>query len=214
MIETGTEGRFERPEDFYAVYGGYRDYVRPDLAPKHIRLFDANIWQPGRFRPDMAVLEFGCGTGIFLAYLLHKGVRRITGVDQDANVRRHMPDDIASHFIEQDIWSYLESQDGGERFDRIVMLDVLEHFSVYQAVDLLRRIKSILAPDGQVIVRVPNPSSPWGLRYQYHDLTHKAAYSPGALHQIALAAGYGARPAWRTVAASVCARRWKTRSMG
>ena len=191
MNEAGTEGRFERPEDFYAVYGGYRDYVRPDLAPKHIRLFDANIWQPGRLRPDMAVLEFGCGTGIFLAYLLHKGVRRITGVDQDANVRRHMPDDIAGHFIEQDIWSYLESQDGGERFDRVVMLDVLEHFSVYQAVDLLRGIKSILAPDGQVIVRVPNPSSPWGLRYQYHDLTHKAAYSPGALHQIALAAGYG-----------------------
>ena len=43
MNETGTEGRFERPEDFYAVYDGYRDYVRPDLAAKHIRLFDANI---------------------------------------------------------------------------------------------------------------------------------------------------------------------------
>ena len=80
---TGTEGRFERPEDFYAVYDGYRDYVRPDLAAKHIRLFDANIWQPGRFHPDMAVFEVGCGTGIFLAYLLHKGVRRLVGVDQD-----------------------------------------------------------------------------------------------------------------------------------
>jgi len=70
------------------------------------------------------------------------------------------------------------------------MLDVLEHFSVYQAVDLLRRMKSVLAPGGQVIVRVPNPSSPWGQRYQYHNLTHKAAFAPGASHQIALAAGY------------------------
>ncbi len=190
MNENGTEGRFERPEDFYAVYGGYRDYVRPDLAAKHIRQFDVNIWRPGALRPDMAVLEVGCGTGIFLAYLLHKGVGRVCGIDQDANVRGHMPDDIATHFVQQDVWSYLESQDGGERFDRIVMLDVLEHFSVYQAVGLLRGMKSILAPVGQVIVRVPNPSSPWGLRYQYHDLTHKAAYSPGALNQIALAAGY------------------------
>ena len=188
---TGTEGRFERPEDFYAVYDGYRDYVRPDLAAKHIRLFDANIWRPGRFHPDMAVLEFGCGTGIFLAYLLHKGVGHFIGVDQDANLRRHMPDEIAEHFAERDIWSFLDSSHGGERFDRIVMLDVLEHFSVYQAVDLLRRLKSVLTPEGQVIVRVPNPSSPWGLRYQHHDLTHKAAYSPGGLHQIALAAGYG-----------------------
>ena len=100
MDETGTGGRFDRPENFYAVYGGFRKYVRPDLAPKHIRQFDTNIWKAGRFHPDMPVLEFSCGTGIFLAYLMHKGVRRLAGVDQDANVRGLMPDEIATHFAE------------------------------------------------------------------------------------------------------------------
>ncbi|MCH7487471.1 MAG: hypothetical protein IIC04_10840 [Proteobacteria bacterium] len=39
------------------------------------------------------------------------------------------------------------------------------------------------------MLRVPNAASPWGLQYQYNDLTHKAVYGPGSLQHLALAAG-------------------------
>ena len=40
-----------------------------------------------------------------------------------------------------------------------------------------------------IVLRVPNAASPWGLQYQYNDLTHKAVYGPGSLQHLALAAG-------------------------
>ena len=42
------------------------------------------------------------------------------------------------------------------------MFDVLEHFSVEDGANLLSTIKSHLTSDGQIIIRVPNMSSPWG----------------------------------------------------
>lgn len=74
--------------------------------------------------------------------------------------------------------------------DAAVLFDVFEHFSPHEGVALLEKFKSILNPGGRVTLRVPNMASPWGLQYQYHDLTHKAAYTSGSIKQVALAAGY------------------------
>jgi hypothetical protein len=70
------------------------------------------------------------------------------------------------------------------------MLDVLEHFSPVEGARLLVRLHSLLSPGGLIVARVPNIGSPWGLSHQYGDITHKAAYSAGTLHQLGLAAGY------------------------
>ena len=43
------------------------------------------------------------------------------------------------------------------------------------------------------MVRVPNAASPWGQQHQHSDLTHKAAYTPISLHQLALATGFACR---------------------
>lgn len=60
---------FKSPEDFYQVYDAHRTYVRPDVRPKHVRNFDDQFWKPADCMPTMSVLEIGCGTGLFLAYL-------------------------------------------------------------------------------------------------------------------------------------------------
>jgi hypothetical protein len=80
------------------------------------------------------------------------------------------------------------------------MFDILEHFSPYEGVELLHKLKNFLAGNGRIVVRVPNMSSPWGLQYQFHDLTHKALYTPGSLRQLALAADMdcvACLPQWR-----------------
>ena len=75
-------------------------------------------------------------------------------------------------------------------FDRVFLLDVLEHFSAYEGVALLERIKTVLAQDALVTVRVPNMASPWAAQHQYADLTHKTAFAPGNLRQLGIAAGF------------------------
>ena len=181
---------FDKPEDFYQVYDEHRTYAPPDLRKKHRRQYDQQIWTPAACSPEMAFLEIGCGTGIFLNYLKHKGVQRYVGVDLDPNVIEVMGPELARAVTIGDVWEYLEGARTGDPFERIVLLDVLEHFSHYEGVRLFEQLGEVLSQDGRIIVRVPNLSSPWGAQYQYHDLTHKAAYTPGSLRQVALAAGF------------------------
>jgi cyclopropane fatty-acyl-phospholipid synthase-like methyltransferase len=179
---------FEKPEDFYSVYDQHRTYVRAEVRPKHIRNFDDQFWKPADVTADMSVLELGCGTGLFLAYLKAKGIDDFQGVDADAKVRDFMPEDIAGRVIIGDIWQTIAELE--RKFDRIVLFDVFEHFSNAEGVRLLGLLRQILKPGGRVVMRVPNAASPWGLQYQFNDLTHKAMYGPGSLSHAALAAGY------------------------
>jgi cyclopropane fatty-acyl-phospholipid synthase-like methyltransferase len=178
---------FTKPEDFYSVYDTHRTYVRAEVRKKHLAEFGRNIWQPAGFNPQHRVLELGCGVGLFLAFLEAKGVSDFQGVEMDTKARDFMPASISEHVSTQSFEAFFDSFNG-EPFDRIVLLDVFEHFSHGEGVALLRQIVQILKPDGCIILRVPNVASPWGLQYQFNDLTHKALYAPGNIRQLAMAA--------------------------
>lgn len=187
---------FEKPEDFYAVYDAHRTYVRADIRRKHIREFTRNIWGPAGFQKDHRVLEIGCGVGLFLAYLQSMGLEDITGVEMDPKTKDYMPESLAKHVHTTTMESFLETHDGA-LFDRIVMLDVFEHFTFFEGIDVLKTLSKLLNPDGRIILRTPNCASPWGLQFQFNDLTHKAMYAPGNIGHLALAAGlksYGCLP--------------------
>ena len=133
---------FQKLEDFYRVYDQHRNYVRAEARPKHLRNFDEQFWRPARVNAGHSVLELGSGVGLFLAYLDAKGVTDFTGVEQDENVIDYMPEDIARRVTIGDIW---DSLDGFERkFNRIVLFDVLEHFSYFEGRRLLARLSSPL----------------------------------------------------------------------
>ena len=179
---------FERPEDFYAVYDEHRTYVRAEVRKKHMAEFTRNIWIPAQFQTSHRVLELGCGVGLFLAYLLAKGVTNVTGIEMDPKAREYMPADVAARVQIGTIEDFLSAHDGST-FDRIVMLDVFEHFSNAEGVALLNTLKSLLSEHGAIVLRMPNCASPWGLQFQFNDLTHKSMYSPGNMQHIAYAAG-------------------------
>jgi cyclopropane fatty-acyl-phospholipid synthase-like methyltransferase len=182
---------YSRPEDFYQVYDRHRTYVRAEMRKKHIRDFTSNIWHPAAFASHMRVLELGCGVGLFLAYLREMGVRDAVGVEMDPKAKEFMPAEVASMVHTTTFEDYL-GRDNLGKFDRIVMLDVFEHFAPGEGVALLRRFAGLLAPGGKLVIRVPNMASPWGPQYQYNDLTHKGFYAPGNIRQLALAAGWEA----------------------
>jgi len=182
----------ESPDDFYKSYAAYKRYQTPTVKAKHVRWYDREFWAPAKCTPDTSVLELGSGTGEFLAYLKRKGVKRFAGVERDRDAVAVMEPGLAARVHVGDLWEFLERNTTGEPFDRVVLLDVLEHFDPVDGVRLLQAIKRVLAPDGLVVVRVPNMGSPWGGIHQFADLTHRAAFTANSLEQLALAARYEA----------------------
>jgi|TARA_B100001964_G_scaffold45735_1_gene50931 cyclopropane fatty-acyl-phospholipid synthase-like methyltransferase len=178
---------FEKPEDFYSVYDKHRTYVRAEVRKKHLAEFGRNLWTPAGFSRGHRVLELGCGVGLFLAFIEAKGVRDFYGVEMDEKAMEFMPTSIRERVSTESFETFFKNYNGLS-FDRIILLDVFEHFTYGEGVALLRKIVQILKPDGQIILRVPNAGSPWGLQYQFNDLTHKALYAPGNIRQLAMAA--------------------------
>lgn len=176
--------------DFYAPYAAFRGYHTPTLKPKDVRRYDREFWEATQCRAEMSILEIGCGTGLFLAYLAQKGVADFLGIDRDPALASFVPAALAGHFRAVDIGAFLAAGAEGRRFHRAAMFDVIEHFAPEDGVELLKRLAGVLAPGARVLVRTPNAGSPWGLQYQFGDLTHKAAYNPSSIRQLALAAGY------------------------
>ena len=176
--------------DFYETYARFKEYAAPNPSAKESGRFEEELWQPAGCAKDMSFLEIGCGNGHFLAYLREKGVTEFLGIDHDSALAGHVPAELAEHFRVADVWEFLDSNSGQRRFDRIVMLDVLEHFTAEDGARLLGGLGRILRPGGRILVRVPNMSSPWGAQYQFGDLTHRAAYNPTSMRQLAEASGY------------------------
>ncbi len=174
--------------DFYSSYRAYKNYKTPILATKDRDRFDAEIWEPADFSSAMNCLDIGSGEGAFLEYLVAKGVTSFQGIDHDPALKAVQPVQVASHFNCTDVWKFLQT--GGSSFDRIVLLDVLEHFTPEEGFRLLSLIKGALAADGKIVLKVPNGSSPWGINYQFGDLTHKTTYNGESLRQLATASGF------------------------
>jgi len=178
---------------FYDTYAASKNYTTPELGRKHIARFDAEVWAPSDMTPDMHCLEIGCGTGHFLSYLHHKGVRHLKAIDLDTALSTVIPENVRDRFEAIDVWAYLDKADGDAPYDRIFMFDVLEHFTPEDGFKLLNGLKARLAPGGAIILKMPNASSPWGLQFQHGDLTHVAAYTPDSIRQMAVACGMECR---------------------
>ena len=101
---------------------------------------------------DREVLDIGCGEGFFAAELKKAG-NRVVGVDV-------LPEAAQKDALEAYVSADLNDPAavfralGGRRFDRVLLLDVLEHLS--RPEPLLRDAKAVLKPNGCVVVSLPN----------------------------------------------------------
>jgi 2-polyprenyl-3-methyl-5-hydroxy-6-metoxy-1,4-benzoquinol methylase len=99
------------------------------------------------------VLDVGCGEGFFAAELKKEG-NRIVGVDalptagEGATLERYISADL--NIAQPD----LARQAGEHRFDRVLLLDVLEH--LVRPDRLLAEIRPTLKEGGLLVVSVPN----------------------------------------------------------
>lgn len=98
------------------------------------------------------VLEIGCGDGTFGKELAQAG-NQVIGVDPVAKVSAAAgSEDVIRFDPENGLSELLRTE--AQAFDRILMLDVLEHLR--NPMRLLEEAKKLLAPRGKLIISVPN----------------------------------------------------------
>lgn len=149
--------------DYNSVGAGYYDKIFD--AKTGIRKF----WHQYKFekiesllRPDETtrILDVGCAAGSFLGRL-GKKFGKAVGVDLskaqiDFANRKYGGDKI--RFIQADAG---DLDLGEDRYHYIVVSELIEHVAYDRALQLLKRLKNILAGDGRLILTTPNYRSFW-----------------------------------------------------
>lgn len=130
------------------------------------------------------VLEVGCGQGELLGLCGEVGIDA-RGCDISPEMvaacrSRGLPVDQV-----EDTLAYLKA---AEPWDTLVLVDVLEHMTRDEALDVARIARS---RGKRMVVQVPNMASPFASLNLYHDLTHEWAYTEASINQLLRLAGFG-----------------------
>jgi len=155
---------------------------------KYFKYYEKNYSNYLPLSRNERIIEFGCGSGKFLYYLKKKGFNNITGLDLDKNQisfanKLNISEAKYGNFI-----NHLQFENG--LYDRIVFLDVLEHFKKEEVIDILSNCKKILSSSGKIIMHVPNAESLFSSKIIYGDITHESAFTQTSLMQIGRLVGF------------------------
>lgn len=135
------------------------------------------------------ILDIGCGAGDLLDLLQRAGYTETRGVDVSPEQVARAAERGISGVFEGDLLAALADERG--TLDAVVALDVLEHFTVHEVMQVLDAIVTALRPGvGVLVARVPNAVSPFFGRYRYGDLTHRLAFTSQSLSQAMNEAGF------------------------
>lgn len=107
-------------------------------------------------RGGSSALDVGCGAGGFAVHLRSRGYGRVTGIEPDAG-RSELARDSVDRVIHSTIEDALERDLAGDRFDLIVVSDVLEH--LVDPWTVTGRLTECLTRGGRMLLSVPNVGS-------------------------------------------------------
>ncbi|MBI9073492.1 MAG: class I SAM-dependent methyltransferase [Melioribacteraceae bacterium] len=128
------------------------------------------------------ILEIGCGIGGFLYYLNHKGISNFLGIDIDEKQISVCKQFVTPKVICKDVFEFLDETN--EKFDVIVMFDVIEHIKKDNIIPLLKEINNILNKNGLLVLRTPNMASMTSFYSRYLDFTHEIGFTSESLEYV------------------------------
>jgi 2-polyprenyl-3-methyl-5-hydroxy-6-metoxy-1,4-benzoquinol methylase len=138
---------------------------------------------------DATVFEVGAGEGHFLAYVKSLGYTRVYGVDLCQPMVEHAQGHGHDVRLENAINHLAGVAD--ETFGAIVAIDIVEHLTVQEIIDLLAHAHRVLQPGGVLIVKTVNGQGLFTGQVMYGDATHVTMLNPGSLGQLLAMAGFG-----------------------
>jgi len=144
---------------------------------RHMRYHDFFV---GRIRPAERVLDIGCGIGAVAYDVAEKSGAEVVGVDlSEANIAT-ASQRYAHPRVRYLVGDALQALPG-ERFDVVILSNVLEHLS--NRPEFLRRVRAVAQPS-RFLIRVPVFERDWrvplkrelGVEWRL-DLTHETEYT-------------------------------------
>jgi len=161
------------------------------MTKRQKREMDVNYgYLIGKLKGGSKVLDLGCGTGLFLAWLQNYDNIIKIGVDiseSQVKLAKEYLKDV--EIICDDCSKYLSDKD--EEFDAIFCIDLLEHLSGLDEVfNLLKLCYKALIPGGFIYCRVPNAANLTASYSRYLDLTHERIFTSKSLLQMLVVSGY------------------------
>ena len=123
-----------------------------------------------------------------LAFLGEAGFSEVVGIDLSEEqveiaVRRGLDATVA------DVFESLAAARG--RFNVIMAIDFMEHFSKDELVRLVPALYDALEPNGYLILQTPNGQGLFPHQVAYGDLTHLTIFTPSSLQQLLRLFGFG-----------------------
>lgn len=171
---------------FYESYASTHTLHRKGRPTSATFSAKAGAWDKrlGALLPESSaarIIDLGCGSGSLVWWLQARGFEGAEGIDASGEQVALAREAGVRHVVKADLRNWLADHDG---YDLVFLRDVLEHFDRNDAVALLDQLHSAIAPDGRVVIQVPNAESPMFGRIRYGDCTHEMAYTPASLTQV------------------------------
>ncbi len=146
-----------------------------------------------------AVLDAGCGEGRVSFELVKRGAQ-VWGVDLSeraiAMARVLVPQ---AQFSAASLLDLRDVRDGF--FDRIVLMEVIEHLPEAERGSALRELHRVLAPDGTLVISVPSDIVPLEEKHYVHFSPQLLADTVDGLFQIRRIIGCHRKTPWYSVLA-------------
>jgi 2-polyprenyl-3-methyl-5-hydroxy-6-metoxy-1,4-benzoquinol methylase len=137
---------------------------------------------------EAPVLDIGIGRGEMLSCMQRWGYRNYLGIDISPSTVEFCTE-LGLHCVQvADTSEWLRRNE--ERYAVITLLDVLEHIPKMEVLEVLKSVRGALAPDGVVIIQVPNLQAPDGQLHRYNDFTHETGFVENSLRHVLVTAGF------------------------
>jgi 2-polyprenyl-3-methyl-5-hydroxy-6-metoxy-1,4-benzoquinol methylase len=167
---------WQAPKDAEKGFKSFAAYYRSNYLP----------WMPADL--SARVLVISCGPGYLLKLLQDRGFTAILGIDSDpAKIaiaqRKALPCQVAHAF------EFLDAHAG--QFDVIVPEQELNHLTLDETIDFLKRCRLALRPGGRIVVYAMNGANPLvGSENLSHNIDHFYNVTEYSLEQIMTLAGF------------------------
>ncbi len=178
------------------LYNNYYSTQAGQLTTKSIqskfeeetKVFIAEIIPIINKNKSIKILDLGCGTGSFINALKISGYERIEGIDissEQVSIANQMG---LTEVKIGDIVAFLKLSKS--KYDLISCMDIIEHFTKDELVELLDLIKLNLNDAGTIIARTPNMDAPYASLYANGDFTHENYLNTQSAVQLFKSIGY------------------------
>lgn len=126
-----------------------------------------------------AILDIGCGYGFALRAARSLGYTNLLGLEasaQQADRARSAGFQVESS---ADSIEWLSARQ--DKFDCILLLDVIEHIPRARQIEFLRAVHRALRAGGRLVLTTPNANAILAARWLYNDYTHHSSFTEHSL---------------------------------